>query len=177
MFSRRALEILATNTICISNPSVALERLFSGAIIFVEPQRNTLTDFVQDSTHGLQPGLLDRVSGLNEVLERFTYRRLVEQVFEAVYSDAKKLERKTQCACRDLDSMNLDLDFQTERLIYNIFDNWPQVSCIKVHDSTEETGQLRLIKRSIGEDLEEVSIHIGSKLSMGWPAYLICRGA
>ncbi len=78
MFARRVFELMSCNTLCLSNHSVGMERMFGDTVVFLDRDPGALAK--------LLPGEIDdmRARALNNVLANHTYKERFKTILRAV---------------------------------------------------------------------------------------------
>ena len=159
MFSRRLVEVLATNTICISNESPAIKTLFSGGTVTLEEISGLSTEESQKLIVRKSNLTLERMHILNTIFGTMTYASFLENLVKGISEGEGELvneEATKSSGKQESKADNLAVAFQAFSEI--AFETWPWINHIK-GDFGEHQNSLSL--RIVEPDMVEVTGFFG----------------
>jgi spore maturation protein CgeB len=137
MFARRVFELMASNTLVLSNHSIGVEEMFGRDVVFCdrEPYRfGTMTDAEIDAI---------RERNLNLVLKKHSYRHRWEEILTAIsFSFRPAMDAVTvvwplsrrEDASRALDWLHLEADLSQDRLLLLALDDMPPLEVARLYE-------------------------------------------
>ena len=135
MFSRRALEIIATNTPCVSNWSDAMEQEFGKSVIFFQDCRQLRAELHLRKLDKEQDAIL-RAQALNVIHERFGTASMIAKVQQTLRETTEGTQSEAPIENSDCEVF--------ERLARNLLVTWPECREV-ILDFGNKSQSLRLL--------------------------------